>query len=416
MYTKLLKVIGDSGLWANGGKETHGFQLSPNVFQISEMQKRDLEELGLALYDSLLGLSHMATIVFDPLLNYSGVWRRIRQVFSTGVPKSYLGLQGMNIRHIPKLLKVDLMIDQDGHFRIAEIDGHNKHGVGYSTLCRRFAQAIEPNGKFLPGTAKRLADEVKSQGYNQLKIFYGDRERFYLPEFLIAKSELELNGIECVLISEARANDQELTTGLLLDLPFLHTRPHLYDAILPAYKNGDVRFIIPPKPFLGSKGVLALLRNDGVDEDLESVLRTFIGRKSLQVIRRYVPETRLVGSLGAGQSEVERMCQGRRYVLKRSISSGMKGTIFSDDPSFTVALEQAARSKLDWIIQEEVQNQPQTFSCFVDKGMRQVTGSWFMRVIVQYVNRGLADVVITARQDKSVHGAPDCIQLGTVIK
>jgi hypothetical protein len=38
-----------------------------------------------------------------------------------------------------------------------------------------------------------------------------------------------------------------------------------------------------------------------------------------------------------------------------------------------------------------------------------------MRVIAQYASRNLADVIITARRHRAVHGGKDCIQLGSVI-
>jgi hypothetical protein len=36
-------------------------------------------------------------------------------------------------------------------------------------------------------------------------------------------------------------------------------------------------------------------------------------------------------------------------------------------------------------------------------------------VTVQYVNRQLADIIVTARRNKAVHGGKDCLQIGTVI-
>ena len=97
----------------------------------------------------------------------------------------------------------------------------------------------------------------------------------------------------------------------------------------------------------------------------------------------------------------------------------MKGTIFSSDPSFESDLSDACKSQMNWILQEEIINQPQTFSWFEDGSnsapILQTTEDWYMRVTVQYVQRQLADIIVTARRDKAVHGAKDCIQLGAVI-
>lgn len=419
MYSKLVNVISDSGIWKGDRKESHAFLLSPSVYRITEARRQELSQLGLALYDCMSGLSHIAVIAYDQSLNYGGTWLLARKVFSTGVPKVYQSLQGMNVRHLPKLLKVDLMVDQNDDLKIAEMDGHNKHGVGYSTLARRLRTAQYPDAKALPGTVKVLADEVNRLGHREIRWFYADQERFYLPEFEIARQEFEKYGIGCRIISETEVDESFIRDGLFLDLPFLYHRVDLYQTIVDAYKTGAVTFIIPPKPFLGAKGVLALLRNDGGDDHLEALLRSFIRKQSLDLVRRYIPETVLVGKQAEGFDAVKDRVSRKRYVLKESISSGMKGTVFSDSPDFDSVLAGASKSHMNWILQEEIQNQPQTFSWFENGDgncpEHKTSDDWFMRVTVQYVNRELADVTITARRDKSVHGAKDCLQLGTIV-
>jgi hypothetical protein len=419
VYNKLVNVVAESGIWNGTRKESHAFLLSPSVYQITKAQQQELSMLGFALYDCMMGLSHIAVISYDQSLNYSGAWLLARKVFSTGVPKVYQELQGMNVRHIPKLLKVDLMVNQEGNFKIAEVDGHNKHGIGYSTLGLRFREALYPDAKSLPGTVQALSNEIKRLGHNQVKLFYADQERFYIPEFEIARQEFRKYGIDCQVVSEMDVSEEFVQSGLFLDLPFLYHRIGLYQTIIDAYKTGNVSFVIPPKPFLGAKGVLALLRNDGADDQLEALLRSFIKKQSLELVRRYIPETLLVGRHAEGFDSVLDRVSRKRYVLKESISSGMKGTIFSDGPNFDSTLARASKSNMNWILQEEVENQPQTFSWF-ENGNGNVPelktkDDWFMRVTVQYVNRQLADVIITARRDKSVHGAKDCLQLGTIV-
>jgi len=419
MFQKLSAVISESGIWNGSRKESHAFLLSPSVYRITKAQSTELSNLGFALYDCMMGLSHIAVIAYDQNLNYGGAWMFARRIFSTGVPKIYQDLQAMNVRHIPKLLKVDLMVDQNGSFKIAEIDGHNKHGVGYSTLGLRFRKALYPDAKSLPGTVKVLSEEVKRLGYNEIKLFYADRERFYIPEFEIAKQEFGKYGINCHVVSEMEADEKFLQYGLFLDLPFLYHRIGLYQTIIGAYKASDVSFIIPPKPFLGAKGVLALIRNDEENEQLEALLCSFIKKRSLDLIRQYIPETVLVGKQAEGFDSIKERVSHKRYVLKESISSGMKGTIFSDDPNFDSVLRGACKSNMNWIIQEEVTNQPQTFSWFENRNGSdpelKTASDWFMRVTTQYVNRQLTDVIITARRDKSVHGAKDCLQIGAIV-
>ncbi|MCF7834228.1 MAG: hypothetical protein K9L98_03105 [Candidatus Pacebacteria bacterium] len=419
MYNKLTNVISESGIWSGTRKESHAFLLSPSVYQITEVQRQELQTLGVAIYDCLLGLSHIAVIAYDSSLNYGGAWLLARRVFSTGVPKAYQELQGINIRHIPKLLKVDLMVDQDGNFKIAEIDGHNKHGLGYSTLGLRFREALYPEAKALPGTVQVLSGEMKRLGHNEIKLLYADQERFYVPEFEVARQEFTKHGINCSIISEMEIDDTFLGSGMFLDLPFLYHKKELYDTIVSSYKNRQVDFIIPPKPFLGAKGVLALIRNDGRNEHLESLLSSFIKKSSLELLRKYIPETFLVGKQAETIDSIKERLSHKRFVLKESISSGMKGTVFSDEECFDSVLTRACTTNMNWILQEEVVNQPQTFSWFENEGINkpkiQTTDDWFMRVTTQYINRQLGDVIVTACRGKAVHGGKKCLQLGTIV-
>jgi len=419
MYQQLRAVVDASGIWSGNRERTHAFLLSPSVYQITPAQRDELQDLGRAIFDCLSGLSHIGVIAYDQSLNYTGAWRLVRKVFSTGVPQIYQELQGMNVKDIPRLLKVDLMVDQDGNFKIAEIDGHNKHGLGYSTLGKRFRQAIYPDARALPGTVKLLVTEMQRTGQDVAKLFFADQERFYLPEFEVAQQEFAAEGATLQLLPELQVSSAQLQDGIFLDLPFLYKRTALYTPIIASYRTGQVRFVIPPKPFMGAKGLLAIVRNDTGDELLESLLQTFIKPKSLELVRRYIPPTLLVGKMAAGMEQVQALTATNRYVLKESISSGMKGTIFSDDPAFNQTLKVASATQLNWILQEEVVNQPQTFSWYENGGNRApvlcTADDWFMRVTVQYVQHQLADVIVTARRDKAVHGAKDCIQIGTVI-
>jgi hypothetical protein len=202
-------------------------------------------------------------------------------------------------------------------------------------------------------------------------------------------------------------------------LPFLYRKEKFYETIIPAYKNDEIKFIIPPKPFLGAKGLLALLRNDKGNEHLEALLLSFIRKESIEMVRKYIPETLLVGKLSEGIDSVKELILKKKYVLKESISSGMKGTVFSDEACFDSVLRRACTTNMNWILQEEIINQPQTFSWFENRNSDvpkiKTSNDWFMRVTTQYVNRKLGDVIITACRNKAVHGGKSCLQLGTII-
>ena len=253
MYDTLLKVTEDTRIWEGQRRATHAFHLSPSVYRITTAQQQELTQLGYAITDCLQGLSHLATIAFDRELNYRGVWTELRQIFSSGVPKAYHDLQGQNRTQLPQLLKVDLMVNEWGEFRIAEIDGHNKHGLGYATLGRLFRQSLYPEAKALPGAVKLITDYVRKLGFDTVKIFYADQERFYLPEFEIAQAEFAKLGLHCQVFSEMEAETALLKEGLFLDLPFLYHRTALYETIIDSYKKARSSSSSLPNPFSGPK-------------------------------------------------------------------------------------------------------------------------------------------------------------------
>src|SRR5690606_33862435 len=108
------------------------------------------------------------------------------------------------------------------------------------------------------------------------------------------------------------------------------------------------------------------------------------------------------------------------YVLKACHSSGMKGTIFADDPRFASELTAAQSSKKGpYILQGLVEPVTHRLHYFGDDGV-EVSDGWCYRVVAHLAleadpGRGVADITVTARRDRSVHGAKDCIQIGSIL-
>ena len=405
----MLNVISDTGIWNGGKKETHKFMLSPDVFKITNAQKKELSNLGSAINDCLKGLSHIAVISYDEKLNYRRGWRLFRNIFSTGVPKFCCKTQGINFKDIPKLIKINVMIDQQGNFKIAEIDAHNKHGLGYSTLGMLLREASHPKAIKLPGVIKLLSQEIKKTG-NKISFQYDEKERFYIPEFEIAKKEFQKNGIDCDLFLNHKI-DPYSDSELFMDMPLSFVPNTLIDR----YEKGTVKFIIPPKPFMGSKGVLALLCNAQKYENIENILRAFIKKGSLELVRNYIPETLLVNEKTIDY--IKKQILNEKFVLKEFVSSGMKGITFSSDEEiFKEKLNKiSCKKKSNFILQKEIVSKAHKFSFYKDIYSDTLSESmFFTRLTIHYVNRDLADIVVTARQDKEVHGK-DCLILGTEI-
>lgn len=421
-YTDVEQVVQESGLW-HGTGENYRFLPSPAVYTLTGEQRKELEKLGVALRESLGGLGRIFAIASQSQFAYGKTWGMVLRSLRTGVPKNYHHLACLHAGRTPAICKVDLMEGVDGRFYIAEIDGHNKHGLGYSTLGARCRRLIAPDAQTFPGVANVIAVETKrlNRGVGDLVLLYADQERFYLPEFRILREELKHHGVELTVVAES-----ELELGriegrkyfkkhpLFVDLPFMYHNKTLNELLAEGYVQGEVDFLLPPKPFFGSKAILALLRNDEEKPELEAVLRSQIPLGALALVREYLPETYLVHK-GEKRERWAKLADGRRFVLKETVSSGMKGTVFPEDDGYEKTFNDACASYYRFVFQEEVHPKRQRFAYFDDR-QQLAEADWYTRVTVHFTRREVADIIVTARRDKKVHGAPDCLQLGTVIE
>ena len=416
------QVVLDSGLWGPGRSPNYQFLLSPDLYQVTETRRQELEALACALHDCLSGMGRLAAIAFDPRLGQGPAWGKLSRAFRTGVPAFYEGLQHLNPSRVPAICKVDFLEGTDGKFYIVEIDSHNKHGMGYSTLFRRMRQVVGPDHISFPGVVTAIVAELARRNTKSLTLIYADQERFYLPEFQIFQEELSKRGIRLFLAaeSEVRVVDGGLAFGgekveakTFVDLPSMYRNPALVEYLASGYRSGEIDFLIPPKPFLGAKSGLAILRNEDADPVLEGVLCSQIRGDSLALVRQYIPRTYLVGK--ERKPEYWRgLMNGTRFVLKESISSGMKGTVFSDDLGFYHRFQKACASPGKFVLQEEIENRFQPFRYFDEDG-KLLESEWCLRVTVHFVMRAVADVFVTGRRSKRIQGATDSVFLGSVI-
>lgn len=434
------QVIEDYGLWGEGREKTHGFVLSPEIFKLTKKQADELRALSWALRDCLSGIGRIAAIAVNhSLMGRNKMWQMIGSAARKDIPEYYLELRQARPGRVPAVCKVDLMVDKNGKWLIAEIDGHNKHGLGYSALTAQVRNEVLARtgaasaGKisFFPGVASAIAREVikRNPEDKQLILLYADQERFYRPELDIladviqsqydnvdvrVANELEVSVEEGKVVIEGVKNPK-----LFMDFPFLYKNPELRSRLRELYKAKKIDFLIPPDPFLGSKAVMALLKNEMNDPRLETILLSQISPDSLEVIRSFLPETHLISKkIPRVKEYVRKLISKKNYLLKSCIGYGMKGVVFPDDEGFEKRLEKALGSNYRYVLQEEIEHKAYEFGYFAEhhKQKSLVKGEWYVRITAHFSRDArVADLIITARQDKRVHGALDCLQLGAVI-
>lgn len=408
------KTVLDSGLWTGNQKSTHGFILSPDVYVLARVRQKELEQITLALYDCLVGLGRIAAMTVNPKIAAGRTWGMIKRVLRTGIPRSYRDIQTLYPGFLPYICKVDFIEGIDGQFWIVEIDGYNKHGLGYSTLAARIAKIIQPKARTFPGVAKIISEAVKElkSKNNELVLLYANQERFYLPEFSILQEELNKQGINLFVTSEDELKIKN-NCRLFVDFPFL-SNTKLRKFLIQLYQKRKINFLIPPKPFFSSKAILALLRNNNQNKELETIFKSQILFSSLKKIRKYIPETYLI-SQEKREDYWQKLSRSGKFIIKEAFSSGAKGVVFPDEPNFNQVLKKAYHSGYSFILQKQITNAPYKFNYFADQeDLKQ--DKWYLRLTSHFTPRQVAGLVITARKDKRVHGALDCLQIGAILE
>lgn len=414
MKAQMEKLLVESGLWAGEGKETYRFVLSPDVYELSSSQYRQLMELGPALHECLAGISRLAAIVNDQRLHpHTSAWQMVRDACTVQVPQLHRRLHSLQPGSTPFVTKIDLVEGEDGRLHLVEIDAMNRRALGYAHLFSQIRELAAPGAPALPGVVPLLSAELHRRRVTKLTLLYAWKERFYLPYFHILRQALQVEGIELRVVSEhdeipalVAAEDRTL----LIDLPPFSENRGAEQAYVDLYAAGKISFLIPPKQALGSKAMLALLRNDQDNSEIEAILHGQIKMQSgaLEIVRQAIPPTWFV-------TKDQPDLGDNSWVLKEAISSGSHGVCFSDDPHFNELLAAGRQAKTQkYIIQREINGRKRQLHFFGDNGQVEV-GDWYIRVIAHYIGKELADAFVTACPTKLVHGAKDGILMGTII-
>lgn len=415
MKNKLEQVISEEQIWVD---DNHKFRLTPDCFSITQQQLENLQTMGRAIHECLEGIGHIAAIGRDERLARLLDLSAVNKALWSGVPSTFRAFATQSPGAIPLSLKVDLIMTNDGRFKIGEIDAYNERSLGYCELTAKMRSVVNPEGTALPGVANLLDQEIRKltdSGNPELLLIYADKERFYLPEFKILARSLARLGTRLRIGSEMefwvseeslRLRGETIRPDLIVYYPFLYRNQTLENWLSKATKSGTVRFLIPPKPFLGNKTVLALLRNDLNSTQLESTLRTFISESALATVRAFIPPTFIMKKRSAIPSE-------GRFILKRAVSSGAKGIFFPEDTEYEEALKAALKADSTHILQEEVEGICMPVRYFDGDSIASVDS--FLRVNAYFVGRTLADMAITATPEKLVHGGTKSIFMGVVV-
>ncbi|MCC7289179.1 hypothetical protein IT414_02190 [bacterium] len=419
MFAELQETVRETGIWNGEQERSHAFQLSPDVYELGSDQLNQLNQLAPAIDEVLGGISRIVAISEQPdLCGKMLPYGRIGNTLKQGTPYK---LPNNRPRNLPILRKCDLLIDEQGHIWLAEIDATNPRSWGYSIIGRRICQVLRPEAAQLPGVAAYIAAECRRRRIDAVTFLFGDTQRFYEPEFAIIARELKLLGIEMAVINELQvdvhsgvmrhARTGEVLPPTLIDMPPMNYNKPLIDWLRAGLKSGTLQCLISPKHFLASKSLLGVVSNAVGDPAIEALVRSQISESALRVVRSHLPMTHIIGR----DWTTPQLSNHHGLVLKQSVASGMRGIYFGDEPEFGEALLAASRQRGANILQREVTNRRFAWQRFDERGQLDPPGEWQLRLTAYFSRTGVEDIAITARPNKAVHGAKDAILTGTVL-
>ena len=104
-YQGLEAIVYETGLWQGGRRDSHGFVLSPEPFQLPAAHTSGLDALAKAIHNCLLGMSRLMAIAADSALHssgdgYSGLYRALSKGSAYKLP-------AVRPANIPLLAKVE---------------------------------------------------------------------------------------------------------------------------------------------------------------------------------------------------------------------------------------------------------------------------------------------------------------------
>jgi len=393
MYQKLIDFVRAVGLWGGERSATHAFLLSPKPHVLTKDQGVQLNVISRALQGVVRGLAEIFTIATE---SCSELGRKMQ----AQIPSYFAGVMHLNPNAIPFLNKIDLVEDMDGKFWIVEMDSGNPRALGYSTLFQAMTKEVLNTPNSFSGVLDPTID-VMNEKTGRLVCVLSGKERWYLPWFEILVNGLRERGLNAELVPEGKfvVNGK----SLVLHMPLAMDKPAVRQGLLEGYKSGGVDFLMPPKPFLGSKAMLAIICNMEQDPELEVILRSKISEGDLETLRSHIPPTVFNTETTGLDGET---------VLKSLVSSGMKGVIFSSDPAYARTLQYTRDGT---VIQKLVEGKQHNFDHFEPNG-ELVSDERYVRLIAHCGPEGVADVFATARTTKAVHGAKDSVLTSCIIE
>lgn len=313
-----------------------------NPFLISMEDVQQISRLGVLLYTffkaTMSGLLKDRTLAHDLLFD--------------GLEAAYGNLLWQHPERHPTLIRVDLMVDINGAWKIAEIDPSNKHGMGFALACRYESGA---------GERQKLLSLLAPYVTSDVIIVLGRKESFYTREQKFFAGKLaEYTGKKVVVVPEDNLTLKIPDETLILDFPFCGE--DAWRVLSRQFCEKPESFINPPRHALGGKALMTLPY-----EHAEWLEEAGMERVEIEELKTYLPPT-----------------YSGPFVGKEVFSSGAKGVFFDAVDKKTV------------------------FQKYIEQRAFRLNGECrFIRTAAHFVGSSLGELTVSATTTLPVHGGND---------
>ncbi|MBI4224950.1 MAG: hypothetical protein HY617_01320 [Candidatus Sungbacteria bacterium] len=313
----------------------------------------DEERPFLITTEDLAHISRIGRLVHTLLehtmygLGESSHW--VSSILFNGLDMYYEELGIAHPRISPTLIRVDLMVDVQGNWKIAEIDPSNKHGIGFALATCYESQAKE---------WQRLLSLIAAYVTEDVTIVLGRKEVFFrFEQRYFAKMLAKYTGKNVMVISEDQLT-KKLEDGLILDFPFCYN-PESRELLGRRFFRQPEDFINPPRHMLGGKALMTL------PYEYASWLESAgMSKTQIEELKTYLPPTYLGPFIG-----------------KEVFSSGAKGVFFDAVGKNTV------------------------FQKYIPQRAFLLDGAEkFIRMACFFVQDQLGELIVSANTELPVHG------------
>lgn len=382
-----------AGYWSSPEKcSRHAFVLSPCAYVLRE--EGELQDAARALYAAVANLEiRLSTLARKKQLSHTeAAFLRLGRVAAHGLFRP----GEAEDTAIPPVLKIDMVRGRSRWYAV-EVDTYNPRALGTIALMDGL---LSRAGKQPAFSIVSALCKILSAAGTRWGLVVSEKERYYQTSYEVLASFLRQRGVEVTLFRE---QDMAGTCApyVRTELPFvffipedLDRHPVVRDRLMEELRGGNISTCFPPKAYLGSKAFLPFIAMQPGAAD-------------------FIPPTALLSD-DVDRCVFSRPLSGNNVVLKQVISSGSKGVVWlQDNHLFDEKVRESKRSKTPlWVVQEEVDQVPIIVPVFNDE--HRIETPYHLRLTMYATAQGIAGLKMTGRQDRLVHGAPDCIQLPVV--